>query len=119
MDLPKQKTKPPTLKQLDAIIKRQELFQKQNQLTLSLMLAYRRDTRNTIFISSRLMKKCDFNEAYIDESLDAVATEAAYRHVGIVNRNGICSVLDTVLRKKRASMDDIINFINRSDFEKI
>ena len=109
----------PTEKQLDAMIKQQEIFSKQVQLTLALLCAYKRDKRNLTFIGSKLEKKCNFDEKYLDESFNEIACEVAYRNVGFAPAGGLFRVIDIVPKKNRASIDDIINFINEMDFENI
>lgn len=109
----------PTTKQLDTMIKQQELFCKQVQLTLALMQAYKRDKDNIIFIGTKLKAKCDFTEKYLDESFDEIACEAAYHNVGITSGGGIFQVIDIVPKKKRATMEALIHFINFHEFKNI
>jgi len=110
----------PTQKQLDKMIKQQEEFVKQNQLTLALMQAYKRDKDNVIFLGSKLMKACQFDEKYLDECFDEIAEMANHGCVGFAPAGGLFRVIEIVIKKKNsASMDDIINFINEMDFKNI
>jgi hypothetical protein len=109
----------PTAKQLDKMIRQQELFVKQVQLTLALLQAYKRDSRNDVFISEELKEKCHFDEKYLDESFDEIACWAAYHNVGFAAAGGLFRVITIVPKKNRATMDELIGYINTHDFENI
>lgn len=110
----------PTQKQLDKMIKQQEEFVKQNQLTLALMRSYQRDKDNVIFLGSKLMKACQFDEKYLDECFGEIAEMAQHGCIGFAPAGGLFRVIEIVTKKKNsASMDDIINFINEMDFKNI
>lgn len=109
----------PTPKQLNDMIKQQELFVKQNQLVLALLCSYQRDKDNIIFIGEKLKKKLNFDVKYLDECFDEIAVEAAYSNVGLTAAGGIFQVINIVPKKNRMTLDELIKFINESEFKHI
>lgn len=109
----------PTPKQLNKMIEQQEVFAKQVQLTLALMRAYRMDPHNLTFIGAEIKKKCNFDENYLDESMDEIACEAAYHNVGLTPAGGIFEVINIVPKKQRKTLDELIEFVNTHEFKNI